>query len=234
MLLQNAGAQASDKSGANRKITWQKPFGHSTRYFYQQPCTLVQKYFAKVALKDKKSVDHLPILWSWYAHDSRERTLTWKMRTKTRVINHTYMLQPSSKSSCKFCHFLDMHSRLLEYECELIARLINVQPAYPESTIFTISFSTLHHTIVQIQTRVTGANHKPKTPLSRYSICCTNNVCTNFNRKVLLRILIATSGGGRNNQWALYWSKSPYVGISLQWLYKLSSNSGGNFSEGKK
>ena len=144
MLLQNAGAQASDKSGANRKITWQKPFGHSTRYFYQQPCTLVQKYFAKVALKDKKCVDRLPILWSWCAHDSRARSLTWKMRTKTRVINHTYMLQPSSTSACKFCHFLDMHNRLLEYE--LIARLINVQPAYPESTIFTIRNFLLFYT----------------------------------------------------------------------------------------
>ena len=55
--------------------------------------------------------------------------------------------------ACKFCHFLDMHNRLLEYECELIARLINVQPAYPlESTILTfrdfLLLYTPHHTIV--------------------------------------------------------------------------------------
>ena len=64
--------------------------------------------------------------------------------------------------ACKFCHFLDMHNRLLEYE--LIARLINVQPAYPESQFAIFSYSTPHHTIVKIQTRVTGANHKPRTP----------------------------------------------------------------------
>ena len=46
--------------------------------------------------------------------------------------------------ACKFCHFLDMHNRLLEYE--LIARLINVQPAYPESTIFTIRNFLLFYT----------------------------------------------------------------------------------------
>ena len=150
MLLQNAGAQASDKSGANRKITWQKPFGHSTRYFLPAVMHSGSKVFCKSCLKRQEVCRSLTHLVKLMCARFQSKVSYLKNEDKDEGDKSHVHVATFFNIACKFCHFLDMHNRLLEYE--LIARLINVQQAYPlESTIFTIrNFSLILHRITPL------------------------------------------------------------------------------------